>query len=149
MGARLHVPWLGVAVPLGDGVGDDPGGGVAVGDVLGMGTTLPTGPGEGRGPTGGFGLVAGTSTWSSFLHARPVMRMTAPRARHLKTVALNKGFMGFAEFKPWKWSERVRVRSLNKHGIAVAVETVARVDGRGVGPQNGLTTRERRDEEEE
>ena len=145
----MHVPWLGVAVPLGDGVGDDPGRGVAVGDVLGTGTTLPAGPGEGRGPTGGFGLVVGTSTWSSFLHARPVMRMTAPRARHLKTVALNEEFMGFAEFKPWDWSGRVLVSSLDEHGIAVAVEAVARVDRLGVGPQNGLTTRERRDEEEE
>lgn len=81
MGAREQVFVFGAGVvdPTGEGLGDEVPGGVAVGLTEGDGfgvpmVTDPRGWGEGRVPTAGLGLVVGTSTCPSFLHAGAIAR---------------------------------------------------------------------------
>jgi hypothetical protein len=93
----------GVAEPV--GLGEAPG--EAAGVAVGLGvpgppmTTVPLGTAEGSGPTGGLGLVAGTSTWPSFLQAAPRAR----RRRRPNTTARPAAerwtmFITFMEFMP-------------------------------------------------
>jgi hypothetical protein len=94
---------VGVLVGLGDVPGDAAG--VAVGVGVGvLGTpmvTVPLGAAEGSGATGGLGLVAGTSTWPSFLHAAPAAR-TVRRPNTTARPAAEQWtmFISFMEFMP-------------------------------------------------
>lgn len=131
-----HEPELGDGgVDAGVAVGEVPGEEVGWGVGVGFGfprMTVPPGCGDGMFATGGFGLVAGTSTWSSFLQAGPAtMSRSAQVARVTKPGVRGNLFIGglSLSLRPVPWS-------VDEHRIAVAIEAVADANRLRVGGTN-------------
>jgi len=127
---------VGVVAGLVVGVGVRDGAGVGVEGPPRM--TVPPGCGEGKVGAGGFGFEVGTSTVSSFWQATPMPRAsTAPRSRRGVFMRIVCSCVPGGR------------DSLDQHGVAVAVEAVARLDGDTVGLKNTFPTRESGYQEEQ